>query len=353
MKIEKLPSGTYRARVYLGRDSSGKQHWKTITHADPKRLAVLASEFAAEYHDPEDARTIGGMIDAYIAAKETVLSPSTIRAYKSIQRVLKGSYAAFYASSGTSLRKKDYQAFINALVKDGKKSKYIKNITGLISAALSYHDYRAPEVSIPSRMDPPKDLPADRDILNLIIYTDDHGLQDLCLALCLALFCGLRRSEICALEVSDLSGGMLTISKALVPGPDKKWHLKTTKTAQSVRVIPVQEDIQDAILARRSGPVIPCNPDALRDRFIRALNNSGVTPFTFHQLRHKFASDLMCCGVPDVYIEYLGGWKHGSQVLKRTYQQAEKDRAADMLRGVWGVSTVMSTAMSTGMSKVH
>ena len=108
-----------------------------------------------------------------------------------------------------------------------------------------------------------------------------------------------------------------------------------TKTAQSVRVIPVQDDIQDAIRAQGSGRIIPCNPDALRNRFERAISNSGVTPFTFHQLRHKFASDLMLQGIPDVYIEYLGGWKHGSQVLKRTYQQAEKDRAADMLRSVW------------------
>lgn len=334
MKIEKLPSGTYRTRVYIGK-RDGRSVYKSLTHSDPKRLKVLAAEYAADSHSPEDLQTVDGMLSAYIAAKETVLSPSTVRAYKSMHSSLRSSYAAFCASSGAPLRKKDYQAFVNQLHADGKKPKYIKNITSLISAALSYHDYRAPAVSIPSRMDPPKDLPADRDILNLIIYTDAHGLQDLCLAICLALFCGLRRSEICALEAADLSGGMLTISKALVLGPDRKWHLKTTKTAQSVRVIPVQDDIQDAIRAQGSGRIIPCNPDALRNRFERAISNSGVTPFTFHQLRHKFASDLMLQGIPDVYIEYLGGWKHGSQVLKRTYQQAEKDRAADMLRSVW------------------
>lgn len=334
MKIEKLPSGTYRTRVYIGK-RDGRSVYKSLTHPDPKRLKVMAAEYAADSHSPEDLQTVDGMLSAYIAAKEAVLSPSTVRAYRSMHSSLRSSYAAFCAASGAPLRKKDYQAFVNQLHADGKKPKYIKNITSLISAALSYHDYRAPAVSIPSRTDPPKDLPADRDILNLIIYTDTHGLQDLCLAVCLALFCGLRRSEICALEASDLSGGMLTISKALVLGPDRKWHLKTTKTAQSVRVIPVQDDIQDAIRAQGSGRIIPCNPDALRNRFERAISNSGVTPFTFHQLRHKFASDLMLQGIPDIYIEYLGGWKHGSQVLKRTYQQAEKDRAADMLRSVW------------------
>jgi integrase len=334
MKIEKLPSGTYRARVYIGK-RDGRSVYKSITHQDPKRLRVMAAEYAADNHDPEDAQTVGGMISAYIDAKTAILSPSTVKAYQAMAKTLKTAYFGFCGLSAGNVRKKDYQGLVNALHRDGKSAKYIKNLTSLISAALAYYDYQVPAVTIPTIAKPPKDLPADRDILNLIIYTDTHGLQDLCLAVCLALFCGLRRSEICALEASDLSGGMLTISKALVLGPDRKWHLKTTKTAQSVRVIPVQDDIQDAIRAQGSGRIIPCNPDALRNRFERAISNSGVTPFTFHQLRHKFASDLMLQGIPDVYIEYLGGWKHGSQVLKRTYQQAEKDRAADMLRSVW------------------
>ena len=334
MKIEKLPSGTYRARVYIGK-RDGKSVYKSLTHQDPKRLRVLAAEYAAANHDPETDLTVGSMIGAYIGAKSAVLSPSTIKAYKAMERSLNASYMAFCASSGASLRKKDYQAFVNALHADGKSAKYIKNLTSLISAALAYHDYRAPAVSIPSRSDPPKDLPDDRDILALLSYVYDHDLHDLRLAIGLALFCGLRRSEICAIDVEDLSGSMLTVSKALVLGPDKQWHLKSTKTSQSVRVIPAPDDIQDAIRARGSGRVIPCNPDALRDRFVRAVNNSGVTPFTFHQLRHKFASDLMLQGVPDVYIEYLGGWKHGSQVLKRTYQQAERGKAAELIRQTW------------------
>lgn len=333
-KVEKTKSGMYRIRVFAGTDAAGKDHWKSFTHSDPKYLKRIAAEYEAERKEYRTRSTMRALIKSYIDAKEPVLSPSTIRGYRALLRALEASYPAFMLQPAGDLRKQNYQAVVAQLSAAGKSPKYIKNMTALISAAMTYYDYKVPQVTIPTRTEAPAELPADRDILNLIIYADDHGLSDLCLAVCLALFCGLRRSEICALERSDLRNGMLTVDKAVVLGADNKWHVKSTKTSQSVRIIPVPDAIREEI-ERRDGHVISCNPDALRDRFERAIRNSGVKPFTLHQLRHKFASDAMLAGIPDVYIEYIGGWKHGSQVLKRTYQQAEREKAADMLRGMW------------------
>lgn len=55
-------------------------------------------------------------------------------------------------------------------------------------------------------------------------------------------------------------------------------------------------------------------------RFERALRDSGLPPFRFHDLRHHAASQMHALGIPDRYIEAIGGWKPGSTVLKRVYE---------------------------------
>ena len=46
---------------------------------------------------------------------------------------------------------------------------------------------------------------------------------------------GLRRSEICALEMSDLNGCELAINKAVVLNKNQEWTVKPTKTTDSTR----------------------------------------------------------------------------------------------------------------------
>lgn len=44
-KIEKLKSGTYRTRVYVGKDNSGKPVYKSLTDIDKDRLRQTAAEY--------------------------------------------------------------------------------------------------------------------------------------------------------------------------------------------------------------------------------------------------------------------------------------------------------------------
>ena len=48
MKATKLPSGNYRCRVYVGKDSTGKKIWKSITGPNKKRVELEASKFSVE-----------------------------------------------------------------------------------------------------------------------------------------------------------------------------------------------------------------------------------------------------------------------------------------------------------------
>ena len=92
-----------------------------------------------------------------------------------------------------------------------------------------------------------------------------------------------------------------------------------------IKVIPHKSD---------SDTIIGLNPDQLYKRFRKALRASGLPPFRFHDLRHYAASQMHANGVPDRYIEAIGGWKPGSSVLKRVYENVideERSRIEETL----------------------
>ena len=333
-KINKTKSGAYRTRVYIGKDENGKKHWKSFTDRDKDRLKMVAGRYGVIVREYAQCQTVEKCISRYISAKTAFLSPSTVRAYNSMADMLKRKYGAFVAYDAALLTKQMYQDLILALKASGKSVKYIRNIKALIDASLKYADLPVPAVMVPPSTQKKYQLPEDANIQKVIDYAAAHHHDDVLLALYLALYCGLRRSEICAVEVSDFDDNRLTINKALVHTDDNEWALKSTKTAQSTRVI-VVPDCAAALIAGREGRLIPCNPDALRNRLNRCIKFAKAEPFGFHALRHKFASNLVLAGVPDTYAEYLGGWKHGSKVLKTVYQNAEQKKAEEMLVNSW------------------
>lgn len=68
----------------------------------------------------------------------------------------------------------------------------------------------------------------------------------------------MRRSEICALTVEDISGDLVSINKAVVQDENKNWITKTTKTTSSTREIVIPIELADKI--RRQGYVYKGHP---------------------------------------------------------------------------------------------
>lgn len=86
--IQKLNSGNWRARVYLGRDVNGKQKFKSFTADERWKAEKLAREFEKGGKDKNSFRslTVGKVIDDYIELKRNVLAPSTIHGYERTRR---------------------------------------------------------------------------------------------------------------------------------------------------------------------------------------------------------------------------------------------------------------------------
>ena len=138
--------------------------------------------------------------------------------------------------------------------------------------------------------------------------------------LCLAVM-GLRRSEIGALTVEDLSeDNTITINKAKVINSDKKWVIQPyTKTEKSNRIIPVPAKLAEAI--RRQGFVYNGDLNSFYKRIVNIEKNLGLQPFGIHRLRSYFASKAHALGMPDSVILSLGGWK-SDYVMKSVYRKA-------------------------------
>lgn len=318
-KIEKMKAGDYRIRVFAGRDEDGRPHWKVLRHPDPKRLQRLAAEFADDHRGTGSRYSIGAALESYISAKEPILSPSTIRAYKSMQKSLETQYSAFCGLSAAGLTKRAYQDFIAALKRSGKSSKYIANIHGLLASACDYIDCPLPSVTLPERTRPQLHEPTVAEIRALLEAVAGTDLE---IPVRLGIY-GLRRGEICALEKSDVKNGCVYVHADLVKQHGSTYTRKETpKTAESCRIVPIGEEL--AILIAKAPYIAKYDPDRLSHEFARFLKRHGIQHFRFHDLRHFFAAYMHDQGLSDAQIMALGGWKT-DQVMKRVYRYALKD----------------------------
>lgn len=131
---------------------------------------------------------------------------------------------------------------------------------------------------------------------------------------------GLRRSEICALTISDLSPeNVLTIDKAKVQDANKEWVIKSTKTTDSTRTIVIPEYV--AGLIREQGYVYDGFPGLIYKKLVDTQDKLGIKHFSLHKMRHFFASYMHKLGYSDKQIQEMGGWKTDG-VMKTVYQHA-------------------------------
>ncbi len=315
-KKNQLPSGRYRVQVYDYTDSTGKKHYKSFTAPSKKLAQLAAAEWQAnkdKHHTTPENLTVYDAIGRYIEIKKGILSPSTMRGYESLhEQYFKGRIGDIRLSE---LRSQDAQIWISDLAVH-LAPKTVKNAYGLLSSAL---DVFAPDqkikVTLPQKRKPDLYCPNDHDVQKLLVHIKDTELE---LAVLLAAFGPLRRGEISALTDKDLSGCYITVRHSMVKGPDKQWHIKSPKTADSARTIELPSFVADK-LRGRTGQLVRMNPDYITHRFGRVLARLDIPHFRFHDLRHYSASIMHAIGIPDQYILQRGGWATDG-IMKSVYR---------------------------------
>lgn len=321
---KKLKSGSYRCLVYDGMDGE-KRRYKSFTAATKKEAEFLASKYLMEKKDKNTQKSDELFCDEmsrYISNKEIVLSPSTIRSYKDIAKVLSIDYSYFYKMKISDIDQEVVQKLINDLSKN-KSPKTVRNYHGLISAVIGSN--LKLNTTMPQRVQPDLYIPTDKEIKALVQAVKDSELE---IPVLLGAFCMMRRGEICGLDVnSDINGNIIHVHHSLVLGSDKEWHLKAPKTTTSDRYIEAPQFVIDRI--SEVGHITTLTPAAQSDAFRRVLVKNNIPIFRFHDLRHYSASIRHALGIPDAYIMADGGWR-SDNVLKAVYRHTMNDRKKEM-----------------------
>lgn len=318
MKIEKLPSGSYRARK-----TYNKKTYTIILPYKPteKELMIL---FAEKFKQKDDSKngTFLHFANSYVESRTNVVSPSTVRTYKIKINQLSDR---FKAKNIYDIDQEDVQREIN-LFSVGHAPKTTKSLHGFIASVL--HEYR-PNLSLHTKLPMAKTKseyePNSNEIkaiLNEVKYTSYSIPFQLGVL-------GLRRGEICALALDDLNGNELHIHKTVVY--DGKWITKDTpKTETSNRTIYLPESLVEEI--KVAGCIYNNHPNALNKAIHRVQKRLGIQEFKFHALRSYFASYCHALGIPDKDIMSMGGWKTDS-VMKSVYRKSmEESRQKSMMK---------------------
>lgn len=312
MKIEKLPSGAYRVRQQV----NGIRHTVTVDHRPTTAEATLL--ISKEIEETGGSKKPSNMTfkdaaEAYIASKSQILSPSTIRSYRSMIRNMPVS---FLHKKLFGIQQIDVQMVLNEYA-EGHSPKSVANLYGFICPIFeTFRPALALHCTLPQKLKNEPYIPTEDEVKRVFEAVSGTKYE---IPIVLATM-GLRRSEICALTIDDLNPetGLLTIDKALVQNEHEEFVVKTTKTTDSTRTIILPKNLVDLIV--KQGYVYKGHPESI-SRYLRVtLAELGIHDFSLHKLRHFFASYLHNLGYTDKQIQKLGGWK--SDVMKNVYQHA-------------------------------
>lgn len=315
-KAKKLKSGNWRVLVYDYTDENKKRHYKSITAPTKKEAEYQAAEYALNRKETSyEDLTLKEAYERYIKSKSSVLSPSTIAGYNYSKRTY---FQELMPIKLSKINAKLIQTAVNELSAN-HSPKTVRNAHGLLHSVIkTYKPNFEFNTTLPQPIKPDYIIPTTDEINELL----KNANEKIRVPILLASNGGLRRSEICALTLSDFTDLGVFVNKAAVIDENKKVVIKTTKTVAGTRFVPLPRNV---ILEARQWQYFGCSPRTLSTWYDRLREKVDVPKFSFHKLRHYFASELHAQGIPDQYIAEVGGWET-VEMLQKIYQHTLRDK---------------------------
>lgn len=321
---KKLPSGNYRVRIY----DKTAQKYKSFTATTKREAERMASDYLAGLiGDTNDSPTFENAASHYINDKSKVLSPTTIDGYN---KILRNNMNRLKDLKLSEINIRLVQDWINELTIN-KSPKTVHNVYGFFTAVLSYNDVnlKLSKIKLPAKTRHFKRLPTADVVLKTFKDTDIE------IPVLLAVWCGMRISEILGIKNSDINENILTINRVVVHVKNKAVIKECAKTYESNRQIRLPKPILDLInksIADDNSFIVSQSYKTIYRHFTKTMEAQGYD-ITFHDLRHINASVMAALNVPDLYAMQRGGWSN-TTTLKQVYQQTfdnERKRVDDII----------------------
>ena len=323
MKATRLPSGNYRVRVEVGKDKNGKRIWKSFTSPSKKKAELDAAQFQMLHTPTEGGKgTFSEAADTFLQSRGPVLlSPASIRYYKSIHECLKEYVPWLYSMQIYSVSTTDLQRLVDYLVRRGLSAKTIRNYYGFVSVVLNDAGVLLKAPRLPQKERPTLNIPDEETVRKVLEAAKGSDIE---IPILLAAFGPLRRGEICALTMDDINGNVIHVCKDMVRTDDHSWVVKVPKTYSSDRYIPMPDNVIQLI--REKGCITDLTPDGISKRFKRLLKKNDIPDCRFHDLRHFCCSYLHGMNVPDIYIMKRSGHST-TNTLRQIYTHTLQDQS--------------------------
>lgn len=315
MTIEELPSGSYRIKQMY----KGTYYSITVPYKPTKKEATILMAERLQTETPKGKpRSFGDCLASYIADRENVLSPSTIRSYYTLQRSFQKDFLAILMSD---LNNEDIQRELNSY-STSHSSKSVRNMSGLITAVVKvYKPNMMVHVSLPQKQVTKYTRASTNDVAKLLEETEGTEYH---VAFQLGVL-GLRRGEVCGLSLDDLGeDNVLTIHRVMVEDKDFHWVYKDVpKNETSHRQIKLAEKLANEI--RQQGFICKVTPPMLVYTLHGYQEKLGLPHFRFHDLRAYCVSYLHLNGYPDKYIQNFCGYKT-NYTMDKVYKEVMEDQ---------------------------
>lgn len=310
-KATRKPNGKWAIQLRLKNSDGDTVSYYILEDTEAKAKAKAAAYKAALKADmmPEKRKgtdkTLRKAIDEYIAKRSNVLSPSTIRGYRMIQR---HRFVEIMDKPMHSVS--DWQSIVNDEA-GACSAKTLKNAWRFVKSVLK-------ENKIEADADLPPVIFAEKKWLTpeqtLAFIEAVHGKR--CEIPALLALHSLRLSEIYGVrwENVDLKAGTIRVSGAVVRDENNeivaKATNKTKNSARTVRiVIPALKTALEAV-EDKTGQVASGTVNGLRSAINRVCASAGLPEVGVHGLRHSFASLCYHLGISEMETMKRGGWSN-------------------------------------------
>ena len=233
MKIpepKKLPSGSWTVRVMI--DGQRVSITKSTKKACLAEAAALKTGMKKKRRAPENI-TLEQAYKDHIAANEAMWSPSTIAGYS---RLKKNTFQDLMAYQLKNITPDMIQKEINYMKRQKKSPKYISNAVGFLKSILKVYapDLDLSELTMPQKRKPDLRMLDDDEIKKVLQAAQGTEME---LPILLALWLGMRLSEIRGLKRKDIHKGQIHVCRAVVDNKEGKPVEKGTKTYSGDRWI--------------------------------------------------------------------------------------------------------------------